>query len=106
MAEWTEAEDRVDRAIRDSALAEQVIYTPADGRAVAIRGKFSPTSIDVDPGTLAEIITEQPVLEIREADLRAPAAQGDGVRVRGVDYTVYKKSRLGMEWLALQLHEA
>ena len=104
MASWTDREDRIDRATRRSSLAEPVTYTPAGGSAVVIRGVFSPTSIDVDPGSGVAIVSVQPVLGVRVADLPQEPQQGDTLTARGVDYRVVKPTPVGAGWMDLQLH--
>ena len=107
MPDWTDVEDRLDKRIRDSALAEPVVYTSFGGTARSIRGVFSPTSVEVDAETSALVRTNKVMLSVRVADLEFDPDAGDDVdevTVRGVDYRVVDVERVGADWVDLHLH--
>ena len=106
--DWTAIEDRIDRTIRDSALAEPVIYTSWGGTPRPIRAVFSPTSVELDPATAAPVRSVRPMLSVRPSDLEFDLEAGDGpdeVNVRGVEYQVIEApERIGADWAELHLH--
>lgn len=107
MTDWTTVEARFDGDFRDSALAEPVVYTSYGGTARAIRGVFTPTSLEMDAETSALVRTNRVVLSVNISDLEAPPDAGDGkdeVTVRGVDYLVVDAQAVGATWADLMLH--
>ncbi len=107
MTDWTEVENRFDEQFRDSALAEEVLYTSYGGTPRTIRGVFSPTSLEVDAETSALVRTNRVVLSVSLDDLEADPEAGeepDEVTARGVDYRVVDVERVGATWAELHLH--
>lgn len=106
--DWTAIEDRLDRSIRDSALAEPVIYTSWGGTPRSIRAVFSPTSVEIDPATAALVRSVRPTLGVLLSDLEFDPEAGDDsdeVNVRGVDYRVIETERIGADSAELHLHK-
>ncbi len=115
MSDWTDVENRLDQNIRDSALAEPVVYTSFGGTARSVRGVFSPTTLEIDAETSALIRSNKVMLSLRVSDLEfdpeidpsdTPGVgdEVDEVIVRGVTYRVVDIERVGLDWVDLRLH--
>lgn len=115
MSDWTDVETRLDQNIRDSALAEPVVYTSFGGTARSVRGVFSPTTLEIDAETSALIRSNKVMLSLRVSDLEfdpdttlrqtsPDADEVDEVVVRGVTYRVVDIERVGLDWVDLRLH--
>ena len=99
--------DLSDVFMNKDEFAEEVTYTPkaAPGSPYTINGIFDNEFESVDPDTNAPIISTQPNLRIKEADLQAPAAPGDLVTIRSIEYKVIEPETDGVGTTVLLLHK-
>ena len=107
MPDWPALEDRIDRAIVASPLAEPVLYTSFGGTQRAIRATFSTSGVEVDPDTSVVVRANRPMLGVRLSDLEEDPEAGDGpdeAVVRGQTYRVVDVERAGSDWASLHLH--
>lgn len=88
-------------------FAEQITIIPVSnpGSPYNINGIFDQEFEGVDPDTQAEIISQQPNVRIKEADLQNPIAKGDKAVIRGVTYDIIKPETDGVGTTVLFLHE-
>lgn len=80
--------DRLVTSAGVQVFGEAVVYTPAGGSPVSIRGVFSQEAETIDSQTQAPVIVRVPNVALRLADLSQMPEQGDGLTVAGTDYTV------------------
>lgn len=105
MADWPALEDRVSQAIRTSPLGEPVTYTPHDDDAVEIRAAFNLEGTSTDLASGVRYATDNPTLEVRDADIGRAPEVGDQVSVAGTDYDVVEVRPGARGWSVCQLHE-
>ena len=100
---WLDLADRTLSAARRPFL-EPVTFTPSGGAPEYLRGVFDPpgAAVDIQGVTLS---TTSPEVELRISDLSRAPAQGDGIVVRSVSYTVVDDELDGHGGVLLQLHE-
>lgn len=103
---WSDVEDRLNRAERSSAVAEEVTYTPVGGGPATVRAVFELEPIDVDPETGVMVASAEPTIEVRVADLPAAPTRGDVVVARGTSYEVAESPPPGGTWALLRLQLA
>lgn len=72
----------------NSTFGEDVEYAPLSGGTFNITGVFEKNPKVIDPETQALVSTNQPMVEIKKADISAVLAQGDVVTIKTVAYTV------------------
>lgn len=92
-ATQTPWEESVDEAMRDCIEAfgegdDQVTYTHLGGSPYTLNGIFEAESIETDPDTGAQIISNNPQVAFRLSEMQAMPENGDTVTVRGVNYKV------------------
>jgi hypothetical protein len=94
---------------QDAALGAfgiDVTITPAGGVATAGRGIFRSAHQEIDPGTGAVVLVDQPTLDVKLDEVPNGAiARGDLVAINGTDYRVteVRKDGEGMASLRLML---
>ncbi len=88
-------------------FAEQITIIPVSnpGSPYNINGIFDAEFEGVDPDTQAEIISQQPNVRVKEADLQAPIEKGDKATIRGVTYEIIRPETDGVGTTILFLHE-
>ena len=98
-------ETAADRAIFVSAddFGVAASYTPAGGSASTVNGIFDNEYFATDAGGEVAFALQQPMFHCRTADVPS-AAEGDAIRVSGVDYTVrnVRPDGTGMTMLMLE----
>jgi hypothetical protein len=82
---------------------QQVAYTQ-QGVTVLIDGIFEASTEAVDPDTGAAILSHQPVVSVRLAQLPAPPEAGDTCVIRGLSYRVIEPMLDGQGTATLRLH--
>lgn len=83
---------------------EQVTITHYGGSAYTANGIFDAESIQVDPDTGVEVISNQPVMSFRLSLLQEHPDDGDTVVIRGVTYRVIEPMGDGQGTVTVRLH--
>jgi hypothetical protein len=83
---------------------QQVAYTTGAGTTVWIDGIFEASTEAIDPDTGAPILSHQPRLSVRLAQLPALPEVGDTCLIRGRSYRVIEPELDGQGTATLRLH--
>jgi hypothetical protein len=103
---WADRVARINRsAVRN--FAQPATYYDATDEPTQVQGVFSRTWIRIDPGTGAEISSEQPNLAVRLSDLPEEPAEDRLVEVEGqpLPFTISEVQRDGQGMAVLLLYE-
>ncbi len=88
---WQNLSDRMLRTAL-SVFGETVMYTRGTTAVPISKAVFDKNYVTVDPNTGAQIMSTNPMIGVRVADLpNGEAREGDLVTVRGVEYRVIDK---------------
>ncbi len=97
------------KAVMDACLdafGEEITYTPADGGdPVVLDGIFDEAFESVDAATGLSIISQQPIIGIKIADLPYVPTRDDVVSIRGIDYRVVEPQHDGQAGYRILLHK-
>lgn len=88
-----------------ATFAETVTYKPLDLAALEIQAIFDAEFESVDPATGTPIISNSPMIGVKEADLPRPPARGDKVIIRGIEYRVVESQTDGQAAASLLLNK-
>ena len=88
-----------------SSFGETVSYLPKSGGRHQLEGIFDNTFEQVDPDTEQVVATNQPILGLRNADLKFEIKKGDRVIVRGQKYRVVDSQEDGIAAVSVLLHK-
>lgn len=80
------------------------IQHAAGGAPYDVDGIFESESIDVDPDTGVQVISNQPAMSFALADLQQDPLEGDTLIVRGITYRVVEPTYDGQGTVTLRLH--
>lgn len=89
------------------SFGESVLYTTdaGDGDQIEITAIVDQAFEVVDPNTGAYIISEQPIIGIKDDDLPSAPQKGDLVTARSTDYQVIEVQKDGQAGSKLLLHK-
>jgi hypothetical protein len=85
---------------------QEVTYTTRAGVTVLIDGIFEASTEAIDPDTGTAILSHQPLLSVRLAQLLAVPEAGDTCVIRGLTYRVIEPDLDGQGTATLRLHAA
>lgn len=83
--------------------AAQVTYTHVGGTAYALDGIFEAESVEVDPDTGIAVISNNPQISFKLADMQAEPDNRDLVVIRGITYRVKEPQFDGQGTVTLRL---
>jgi hypothetical protein len=86
-------------------FGEEVIYTAEDIGPVRINAIFDNEFQTIDPQSGAVVISTQPIIGVKDADLPQAPSKGDLVQIRGVDYRIVDHQQDGQAGSRLFLHK-
>lgn len=85
-------------------LGEPATYVPVGGEPYGLRGIFDPFYQAVEPDTGAIVISRQPTIYVKEADLKSKPQNGDKITVRGKTYRIVEPDVDGQGGYHFRLH--
>lgn len=100
---WSDLTDGV-MGVATAVFGDSVTYTPSGGQAFEIEGIFRDQYLEIDSNGY-EVLTDTPVLGVRNSDFSNPPLQGDTLVYKGVNYTVQAVHKDGDAGSTLVLQE-
>lgn len=101
---WSDLTDGV-MGVAVAVFGDTATYTPSEGSAFEVEGIFRDQYLEIDSNGY-EVLTDTPVLGVKNSDFPSPPEQGDTLVYKGTNYTVQAVHKDGESGSTLILQES